>query len=208
MLHEFLSSNHEELVARCRGLVAKRFAPAEVPANVARCVPQFLRYLTDILRTDPDRVESRPESSSDARRAAAAHGSEMLRDGFGIGDVVHGYGDVCQSVTQLADEQKVPISAAEFHTFNHCLDDAIADAVTSFGATRQIAIDDGDEALQKRLDHFSDEQRRLVDIAIQSYAAIRTGTIGLTGATGTLLVFTLGELRTLADRTLPAIRLT
>jgi hypothetical protein len=47
----------------------------------------------------------------------------------------------------------------------------------------------------------------LVDIAIQSYSAIKTGNVGLTGATGTLLVFALNELRTLPERTLPEIRI-
>lgn len=38
------------------------------------------------------------------------------------------------------------------------------------------------------------------------YAAIKTGNVGLSGSTGTLLFHTLEELRSLADRTLPEIR--
>jgi hypothetical protein len=60
--------------------------------------------------------------------------------------------------------------------------------------------------LQDRLDDFSDEHRRLVGIAMRSYSAIKTGNVGLAGATGTLLTRTLGELHSLAERTLPEIR--
>ena len=59
------------------------------------------------------------------------------------------------------------------------------------------------DSVQKHLRDFADEQRAMADIAIQAFTAIRTGTIGFRGATGTLLAHTLGELRSLADRTLP-----
>jgi hypothetical protein len=46
--------------------------------------------------------------------------------------VVRDYGDVCQAVTKLAIETKVPISVDEFRTFNRSLDNAIAGAVTEY----------------------------------------------------------------------------
>jgi hypothetical protein len=60
--------------------------------------------------------------------------------------------------------------------------------------------------LQQRLHYYSIEHRRLVDIALQAYAAIKSGQVGATGATSILLVKTLEDLRSLADRTLPEIR--
>jgi phage gpG-like protein len=114
---------------------------------------------------------------------------------------------VCQSVTELASEQDTAISAVEFGVLNRCLDDAIAEAVTSFGRTGQVLINDQAETLQQRLTVFSTEHQRLVGIALHSYAAIKTGNVGLTGSTGTLLIHVLEELRSLADRTLPEIRL-
>ena len=47
----------------------------------------------------------------------------------------------------------------------------------------------------------------MVDIAIQAFTAMKTGNVGLTGATGSLLTHTLTELRYLTERSLPAIRL-
>jgi hypothetical protein len=212
MLHEFLTSNRQLLISRCREKVAKRFEPTETPATVDHGVPLFLQQLVETLRdeqyTDARTVDSEPTPApTEIGRAAALHGAELLRLGFTVDQVVHDYGDVCQSVTALAVEQQIPISTDEFRTLNRCLDNAIADAVASFGSARQTSIDRQAETLQQRLVAFAAEQRRLIDIATQSLAAIRTGNIGISGATGTLLAHALEELHSLADRTLPEIRL-
>ena len=212
MLHELLTSNHKELIRRCREKATKRFEPSEIPAAIDHGVPLFLQQLVDTLRLEqltPAHGVSGPEAtpaSSEIARAAALHGAELLRLGYSVEQVVHEYGDICQSVTEIAVELHAKIAADEFRTLNRCLDDAIADAVASFGSARQISINDQAQTLHDRLSAFSDEHRRLVDIAIQSYSAIKTGNVGLTGATGTLLIHTLNELRSLAERTLPEIR--
>jgi hypothetical protein len=212
MLHEFLTSNRQLLINRCREKVAKRFEPTETPATIDHGVPLFLQQLVETLRdeqnTDIRSVDSEPAPApTEIGRAAALHGAELLRQGFSVDQVVHDYGDVCQSVTALAVEQDVPISTDEFRTLNRCLDNAIADAVASFGSARQTSIDRQAETLQQRLVVFAAEHQRLIDIAIQSVTAIKTGNIGIKGATGTLLAHALEELHSLTDRTLPEIRL-
>jgi hypothetical protein len=175
-------------------------------------VPLFLQQLVETLReeqnTDVRCIDSEPTPApSEIGRSAALHGAELLRQGFSVDQVVHDYGDVCQCVTALAVEQDVPISTDEFRTLNRCLDNAIADAVASFGSARQTSIDGQAETVQQRLVVFAAEHRRLIDIAIQSLIAIQTGNIGTSGPTGRLLAHALDELRSLTDRTLPEIRL-
>jgi hypothetical protein len=212
MLHEFLTSNRTELIARCRSKVAKRLSPTEIPLALDHGVPLFLQQLVETLRLEqrePPGATVEPEPSPAATeigRAATVHGAELLRLGYTVDQVVHDYGDVCQAVTELAGEEHAPISTDEFRTLNRCLDNAIADAVTSFGRARQVLLDDQAETLEQRLLYYSIEHRRLVDIALQSYAVIKTGRVGATGATGTVLFQTLVELRSLTDRTLPEIR--
>jgi hypothetical protein len=210
MLHEFLTKNRQQLINLCREKVAKRFEPTEVAGTKDHGVPLFLEQLTETLREE----QRTPVRATDAAptpaptaigRSAALHGVELLRRGFSVDQVVHDYGDVCQCVTALAVEQSVTISTDEFRTLNRCLDNAIADAVTAFGAGRQTSNDRQSATWQQRLDVFADEHRRLTDIALQSLAAIKTGNIGITGATGTLLGHALEELRSLTERTLPEI---
>ena len=213
MLHEFLTSNRQILISRCREKVAKRFEPTESPGTIDHGVPLFLQQLVETLRVEQN-TDIRSNNDTDPTpaateigRAAALHGAELLRRGFKVDQVVHDYGDVCQCVTALAVEQEVPISTDEFRTLNRCLDNAIADAVASFGSARETSIDRQAETLQQRLVFFAAEHRRLIDIAIQSLGAIKTGNIGIIGATGKLLDHALEELHSLTDRALPEIHL-
>ena len=79
----------------------------------------------------------RPTSAESARE----HGHDLLVRGFTIDQVVRSYGDVCQSVTQLAVETNTAIRAEDFRTLNQCLDDAIAGAVTEFAREESISRD-------------------------------------------------------------------
>jgi hypothetical protein len=211
MLHEFLTTNRQLLISRCREKVAKRFEPREVKATLDHGVPLFLQQLVETLREEQNtdvRADSEPAPApTEIGRTAALHGAELLRQGFSVDQVVHDYGDVCQCVTALAVEQDVPISTDEFRTLNRCLDNAIADAVASFGSARQTSIEGQAETLQQRLVVFAAEHHRIIDIAIKSLVAIQTGNIGTSGPTGKLLAHALDELHSLTDRTLPEIRL-
>src|ERR1700677_3019631 len=212
MLHEFLTSNRQLLIGRCREKVAKRFEPTETLATIDHGVPLFLQQLVATLREEqgtPIRSgDSEPAPApTEIGRAAALHGAELLRQGFSVDQVVHDYGDVCQCVTALAVEQDVPISTDEFRTLNRCLDNAIADAVASFGSARQTSIEGQAETLQQRLVVFAAEHHRIIDIAIKSLVAIQTGNIEASGPTGNLLAHALEELHSLTDRTLAEIRL-
>lgn len=213
MLHEFLTRNRQLLIRRCREKVARRFGSNEPAGTIDHGVPLFLQQLVETLRSeqqtdirDNGETDSTP-AHTEIGRAAALHGTELLRRGFSIDQVVHEYGDVCQCVTALAVEQDVGITSDEFRTMNRCLDNAIADAVASHGSGNQTSIENQAENLQQRLIAYADDHRRLVEIAIRSFAAIKTGNIGISGATGKLLAHTLEELSSLRERSLPEIRL-
>ncbi len=211
MLHELLTTNRIELIRRCRTKAAKRFAPGAIPAALDHGVPLFLQQLIDTLQREqltknrrPAEPQSAPVNSA-IGRSAALHGADMLGQGYSVDQVVHDYGDVCQAATELAIEQNAAIGTDEFRTLNRCLDDAIADAVAAYGSARQTTVNGEAKAVQDRLQVFAGEQRRLLDIAIQSYSAIKTGNIGVTGATGALLLHALFELRSLTTRTLAEV---
>jgi hypothetical protein len=211
MLHEFVTSNRTELIARCKDKVAKRLSPSEIPLALDHGVPLFLQQLVETLRLEqrephPTAFEvERSPAATEIGRAATVHGAEMLRLGYTVDQVVHDYGDVCQAVTELAGEYDELISTGEFRTLNRCLDNAIADAVTSFGSAHKVLLEDQAETLHERLHYYALEHRRLINIALQAYAVIKSGQVGATGATSTLLVKTLEDLRSLTDRTLPEI---
>ncbi|MEZ0312068.1 MAG: sensor histidine kinase [Myxococcota bacterium] len=145
----------------------------------------------------------------DPQSAAGRYGSELLRRGFTIDQVVHTYGDICQAVTELAVETKAAITIEEFRTFNSLLDDAIADAVTEFAHQRDQAIASQEaRTTNERLGSLAHELRNLLNSAMLAFDAIESGNVALNGATGALLGRSLARLRDLIDRSLADVRLT
>jgi|SRR5579871_827093 len=114
MLYEFIALNREEIIGRCRAKVIARSTPPPTQAEINHGVPAFLDQLVHMLRSGGNAVEI------DA--SAGEHGHDLLAQGFSISQVVHDYGDVCQTVTDLAVEKNAPISTEDFHTFNRCLE--------------------------------------------------------------------------------------
>lgn len=208
MLYNFLTLNRQELIYRCRKKVEKRLVPIKASTSISHGAPLLIQQIANILYRDKATHGHEVHSLESAKvpvqteigLAAALHGIELLRAGYTVDQVVHDYGDVCQSVTELAVEQKVLISPEEFRTLNLCLDIAIADAVTSYGKRHEDNISVEAKASKSNRHGFSDDSRRLVEIAIQSFSAIKSGTIGVTGATAALHMNTLNQLRSLMQR--------
>jgi signal transduction histidine kinase len=201
MLEHFIAAHRAEIILRCRAKVAMRRVLVSAEADTLYGVPLFLDQLVDALRSGG---QSNPEIGSSAVR----HGYELLQRGFTVSQVVHDYGDVCQSITELAVEKEAPVSTADFRTLNQCLDEAIAGAVTEYGRERiQSSHDDATTEGAERLGFFAHELRNLVNTAILSYAVLKTGNVGIAGSTGAVLDRSLGGLRTLINRSLAEVRL-
>jgi hypothetical protein len=122
---------------------------------------------------------------------------------------VHDYGDVCQSITQLAIERNAAFSAADFCMLNRCLDDAIAGAVTEYSLQRNgptVGVPPAYGA--DRMGFLAHELRNLVNTAIVSFEVLRAGNVGIAGSTGSVLHRSLLGLRALVGQSLAEVRLT
>jgi signal transduction histidine kinase len=202
MLQEFIAVNRDEIIRRCRAKVATRSIPPPTVAEIDHGVPLFLEQLVDVLRAHSG-------STAEIRTGAVLHGHDLLLQGFTVGQVVHDYGDVCQSITELAMETDAPISTEDFQTLNRCLDDAIAGAVTEFGRGRhEPQVSSGESAHLERLGVFAHELRNLAGTALVAFDVLKTGNVGVTGSTGAVLHRSLIGLTTLIGRSLAELRLT
>src|SRR6266478_5833621 len=137
MLHEFLTANRAEILNRSRAKLSTREAPTPTDSELIEGLPLFFDQLCAILRTKKD---DREPGRREVFESATQHGGELLRMGLTVGQVVHDYGSICHGVTELADEMNIAITADEFHIFNRCLDDAIAQAVTEYQHQRDRAF--------------------------------------------------------------------
>ncbi len=208
MLHDFIVTNRELIIERVKRRVRERSAARPADAKLEHGVPLFLTQLADALApaSSPSRLHlvGARDSHSQITDGATLNGQDLLRSGFTMAQVVHGYGDVCQVVTELASETNAAISAADFQVFNRCLDDAIAGAVTAYGRQReQDLVYQGTE----RLGVFTHEVRGMLSTAIFSFDVIKKGMVGLGGSTGAIHGRALAGLSALVERSLAEVRL-
>jgi signal transduction histidine kinase len=202
VLQLFIATNRSEIIERCKAKAASRSTPPPFEARSDYGVPVFLDQLSDTLRLG---LLTSPEIN----RAAIQHGRDLLRQGFSVSQVVHDYGDVCQAITELAVETNASISTGDFRTLNRCLDDAIAGAVTEYGRERHRSDIDGESARgNERLGFFAHELRNLLNTAIMAFEVLKTGNVGVTGSTGTVLHRSLMASHALIGRSLAEVRLT
>ena len=191
-LHEFVTEHREELITRCRVKVPTPGASPSIQAEIDHGVPMFLGELVDELRFGLS-------PNARVKKNATQHGYDLLRQGFTVSQVVHEYGDVCQAITGMAVELKVPISTDDFRTLNRCLDDAIAAAVTEYGRERDRSIDGETAGETERLGILARDLRNAIYTATDALEAINSGSVGLAGSTGTVLNRSLRGARDLID---------
>ena len=218
MMHSFLHNNRDELIARCKHKVAQRPRRAATAQQLANGVPLFLDQLTRTLRAEEtDRNDeslriSGPSGGdalalSEIGVSASAHGSELLKLGYSIDQVVHDYGDLCQAITDLAFERDAPFSIDEFRTLNRCLDNAIADAVTEFSfLSDQANATRHSSDAKERTGALVHELRNALATAMLAFAALERGNMSLGGATGAVLKRGLASLNSLIHGALLDVR--
>jgi signal transduction histidine kinase len=201
MLYEFITFNREEIIKRCRAKVAARSIPPPSEAEINHGVPLFLDQVVAMLR-------SGGATTREMDRTAGQHGHDLLVKGFTVSQVVHDYGDVCQTITDLALESNAPISTEDFRSLNGCLDDAIASAVTMYERESQQAhADNATDRDNERMGFLIHELRNLVGTAVVAFEVLKSGNVGVGGSTGAVLNRSLTGLRDLIARSLDEVRL-
>jgi hypothetical protein len=185
-LAAFIGTRREELLRRCRAKLATQ--PERSPTNrdVEEGIPRFVDDIVGELNDAPSR-------SREMRESAVTHGRALFFDGFTVARVVQEYGSVCQSITDMAVESAAAISAEDFRILNRCLDNSIASAVSEYSRQKGYAVTD--RALSKEM-----ALRNLVQLASSALAALQTGAVGVSGATGALLDRTLADMRDLLSK--------
>ena len=135
--------------------------------------------------------------------SATAHGKQLLELGFSVDQVVHDYGDQCQSITDLAVERDASFGVDEFRTLNRCLENVIADAGTEFSFQHEtsLAIQQSAE-VHERHASLVHEVRNSLEIATLAVGSLKVGSLPMSGATGSVLKRSLSAMKILIDQTL------
>ncbi len=203
MLHEFVNLHRDEIIRRCRAKAAARSVYEIVPAEIEHGVPLFLDQLVTALRLG---ASGSPEISG----SALLYGRDVLAQGMSLSQVVHGYGDVCQSIAELALETNAPISTNEFRMLSGCLDGAIAGAVTEYGRegeqARALAASTP-TGENEQIGLLAHELRDLLHTLTMAFDVVKSGHVGITGSTSRVIDRSLQRARDLIARSLAGVRL-
>ena len=105
MLYEFVDQNRDAIISGTRDRVRSRQWPSVAPGELEDGVPLFLTQLSETLRLEATTAPFPPDAIG---AAAARPGGDLVRRGFTVSQVVHDYGDICQTITALAVEQRAP----------------------------------------------------------------------------------------------------
>ena len=115
-----LVTNHRTLVA---GRARELFLAVPGPKAVLRAdagISILIDQLEDTLRRG-DRG-----SDDEIARVATKYGGLLVARGFTVGELVRGYGTVCQALMKVGQELHMSFSNREFEMLNRVLDVAIA----------------------------------------------------------------------------------
>ena len=135
------------------------------------------------LRDGPSRTEAINE-------VVMPGGDDRISQTSTLSQVTQPYRGVGRSVVDLAQELNVPLTADDCLMLDRCLDAAIAHAVTQDVSRQKIASDGAVNKLQD-----------LTDTAISAFEVLQTGTVGVIGRTGTLVLRSLMDIRALTEPT-------
>jgi hypothetical protein len=221
MLDQFLEEHRGEILALTEEKTLELAGDHPTSAQLKRGLPVFYRQVIQIIRraADPAAPPAKDEAAiataadkgdepamaqaagqpaeAEVARSAGDHGREYLRLGYTLSHVVHAYGALCQAITAVATEKSAPISGAEFHALNRCLDVAIAGAVTEYQHAQDAADREGQPA-----GSLAHEMRNALRSAKVAFQPIKTGTVGTGGSTATLVERSLNRLEELIERLL------
>src|SRR5690606_20195022 len=203
MLYEFLLEHRAGILSLCESKASQIAGPVKSSELMDRGLPVLFDELLDLLQFEAD--HSADERADRMGFAAVSRGKESLRLGYTLSQVVHGYGALCQAITQYAAENSGdPILAKEFNLLNLTLDSAIADAVAEFDRGQRANL-----ARQEvlRLGALAHELRNSLSNAAMAFRMMQKGHVGANGDTSRVLEESHRRMKEIIDRSLAEVRL-
>lgn len=199
MFYQFLETHETEILALAEEKTIALAGPLASSKELKRGLPVFYKNLMAYIK-----AVDHGSAQSEITFSAAQHGRELLRLHYSLSHVVHAYGAMCQSITELAQRWNANISSASFNELNMCLDLAIAAAVSEF-QFRSVQASEAKEV--QHLGSLVHELRNALTSATVAQDMIAKGLVGNGGSTARVLTHNLTTMRNLIDRSLSEVRM-
>lgn len=207
-LFSLLTERRQEILERCREKMNEVMGSRSSTQSLDEGLPILYEELVEVLRislTDTS-PEARHRFVTDTVKVSGSrkHAQESYRLGYTVSQLVHGYGCICQAITEFADEVDSPIRSTEFSQLNLCLDVAIAQAVSEFG---ELSLESAGKAESLRLGLLVHELRNYLSNAMMAHEMISRGGVGAAGATSLVLANAHQHMKYIVDRAMVEVRL-
>ena len=197
MLDSFIDANRSEIVGNCVHALQLRY-PDRTDEDLNHGFATFVDEVIDALR------ENASDSAAPRESNAAKHAIARKRQGFDLSRVIHDYGLVCDSISELLNKYDKQPSAREFQILNRCIDEAISHAAEAFWS--ETHEEDSQEKTE-RLGFLAHEIRNAVSSANMAFELIRDGRVAADGRTADVVQRGLARIAKLVDRTLAEAQL-
>ena len=206
MLYEFLKNNKNKILDMTESLTLELAGTRPSSVQLKQGLPLFFLQLINELKRvqESNGNQNKKKIEKEMCYQGGRHGAELLRLGYTITHVVHAYGAICQSITQLAASKDSNISNQEFHDLNRCLDTAIAGAVEEFQLQRNHYSTNRDA---EHLGFLAHELRNALTSIKISLEMIEVEKVGFSGSTGQVLKRGIRRMEDLITRSLTEVRL-
>ena len=202
MLHDFLATERSAILLAAKQRAIEIRGVRITSDAVELGWSMFFDELVGLLQRDQP-FEYQAERGLHTAEAEK-QGTEYLRLGYTLSEVVHSYGALCQAITGWATKLNYEITPREFRQLNLSLDTVIAEAVSEFERLRRKNVESSEV---ERLGFLAHELRNCLQSATISLEMIETGAVSVRSSTGSMLHKSLKKMADLIDTALTEVRL-
>lgn len=169
-----LSNQRDAVLEKCRDKMVlvscSRRSTCHVDSGGLSLYDELAEVLRTSLEGDPSGDRHRFMGDPRIAEASRRNAQEVYQLGYTVAQLIHGYGCICQAITEHAEETGIPMTPAEFGRLTLCLEFALAHAVAEFESLR---VEEARKAESLRTGFFIHELRNSLSNAMLAHEILQ-----------------------------------
>jgi signal transduction histidine kinase len=198
-LADFIDAHRSRILATAVSILKRRY-PGRSEQELASGLSTFVDDVILAIRSGNVPQE---DPSSEEVHLLGDIGDNAAAHGFDVAAVPYLLGAISDAVGEVGERAGMCFAAADYRTFNQCLDASVARAIESFERARA----DSEQFSTRFVGSLAHELRNELSAAGMAYRSIRNGAIGVQSRTGGVLGRSLQRMENLISQALIAVQL-
>ncbi|MDQ3364913.1 MAG: HAMP domain-containing histidine kinase [Myxococcota bacterium] len=201
MLHDFLTRNRDEIIARCERHYRQR-RPERPAEELLHRIPAFIDEVIKAERRIAG-IDDHSKLPGDTAEACA-QGEQRFHDGYRIDELAWDFGAISNVIGELAIEQDHTLDPRSYQMLNQCIDSGIAQSISTFFA---LSRERAEQETAEFIGSLGHELRNALGSATMAFSIVKSGQVGLESRTARVLERSLQRLDHLVSQTLTVVRM-